>query len=318
MSDTILFPWGDGRRYYSTNAFMKARYGGRVQKLPIDAGFTCPNRDGTCGTGGCTYCLNEAFNPSYCTPAKSISEQLREGMSFHRHHNRNLKGYIAYFQAFSNTYAPIGRLRALHEEALSVPGIVGITLATRPDCLGGDVLDYLQELSQKTHLCVEVGVESCRDETLRRIHRGHDFACSQHAIGQLHARHIECGAHLIFGLPGETPAQWLENLRKVNALPLQHVKFHQLQIINGTAMEREHQSHPDDFHHFTLEGYVAFIAEYLSHLRPDIAVERLAGAVPHRYTATTGWHGVKYDAVVKAVEQQLAKNDSFQGKNHSL
>jgi radical SAM protein, TIGR01212 family len=318
MSDSDLFPWGDGRRYHSYNAFMKARYGGRVQKLPVNAGFTCPNRDGTRGVGGCSYCLNKAFNPSYCTPTKSISEQLREGMSFHLHHNRNIKGYIAYFQAFSNTYAPVEHLRALHEEALNVPNIVGITIATRPDCLGDDVLDYLEELSGKTRLCVEVGVESCRDETLRRIHRGHDFACSQHALWQLHARNIECGAHLIFGLPGESPDQWLEDVRKVNALPMQHIKFHQLQIIKGTAMEQEYLSHPEDFHHFTFEGYVTFLAEHLSHLNPAFAVERLASAVPPRYTATPGWHGIKYDAVVRAVEKHLAESDSHQGKLFSI
>lgn len=318
MSDNGHFQWGDGRRYYSYNAFVKARYDGRVQKLPVDAGFTCPNRDGTRGAGGCSYCLNEAFNPPYCSPAKSIAEQLREGMSFHLHHNRNIKGYIAYFQAFSNTYAPVEHLRALHGEALNVPDIVGITIATRPDCLGSDILDYLQELSEQTHLCVEVGVESCRDETLRRIHRGHDFACSQHAIGQLHARGIECGVHLIFGLPGENPGQWLEDVHKVNALPMQHIKFHQLQIIKGTVMEREYLEHPIDFHHFTLKEYAAFVTDYLSELRPDIAVERFASAVPPRYTATSGWHGVKYDAVVKAVEQRLDKNGSYQGKNYSL
>lgn len=313
MDDNLPYTWGDYRRYYSYTHYLRKHFGGRLLKIPVDAGFTCPNRDGTVGTGGCTYCLNEAFNPSYCTPVKSITEQLEEGKAFYRRRNRKIAGYLAYFQAFSNTHAPVEQLKALYEEALRVPDIQGIVIATRPDCLGKDVLDYLQALSEKTSLCVELGIESCRDETLRHIHRGHDFQCTQEAFEQLHTRGIECGGHLIFGLPGENPDIWLEDIRLINDLPLQMLKFHQLQIIRGTEMEREYQAHPDNFYPLPFDTYIDFITTYIERLRPDIAIERLAGAVPTHYPATEGWHGIRYDAVVNAVEQRLQERDTRQG-----
>lgn len=318
MADNRRYPWGDDRRYYSYTLFLRKRFGGRLLKLPIDAGFTCPNRDGTVGTGGCTYCLNAAFNPSYCERAKSVTEQMEEGKAFYQRRNRKIEGYLAYFQAYSNTYAPVQRLQDLHEEALRVSGIQGIVVATRPDCLGEEVLDYLQALSEKTYLCVEIGIESCRDETLQRIRRGHDFRCTQQAIEQLHARGIECGGHLIFGLPDESPETWLEDIQLINALPLQMLKFHQLQIIRGTEMEREHLAHPEAFHPLSFETYIEFITEYIERLRLDIAIERLAGAVPAHYPATAGWQGIRYDAVVKAVEQRLQERDTHQGNAYKL
>ena len=317
MDGILQYPWGDDRRYHSYTHFLRQRFGGRLLKIPVDAGFSCPNRDSTLGTGGCTYCLNAAFNPSYCGRNKSITEQLEEGKSFYWRRNRKIAGYLAYFQAFSNTYAPVRQLQNLYEEALRVHDIQGIVIATRPDCLGEEVLDYLQALSEKTCLCVEIGIESCRDETLRHIRRGHDFHCTQEAFRQLHARGIECGGHLIFGLPGENPDIWLEDIRLINSLPLQMLKFHQLQIIRGTEMEREHQSHPGAFYPLPFDTYIDFITTYISRLRPDIAIERLAGAVPSQYPATAGWQGIRYDAVVKAVEQRLAETDSHQGKHFS-
>jgi len=318
MDDTTRYPWNDARRYYSYTHFLRGKFGGRLLKIPVDAGFTCPNRDGTVGTGGCTYCLNAAFNPSYCDRSQSITEQLEAGKRFYQRRNRKIAGYLAYFQAYSNTHAPVARLQTLYDEALRVPDIQGIVVATRPDCLGEEVLDYLQSLSERTYLCVEIGIESCRDETLQHIHRGHSFQCTQRAFEQLHARGIECGGHLIFGLPGENPDIWLEDIPLVNALPLQMLKFHQLQIIRGTAMEHEYQMHPESFYPLPFSTYIDFITQYLERLRPDIAIERLAGAVPAHYPATSGWQGIRYDAVVKAIEQRLAETDSHQGKHFSL
>ncbi len=206
------FPWGDERRFHSYNLFLKRQFGGRLQKLTIDAGFTCPNRDGTCGIGGCTYCLNAAFNPNYCSPSKNVSEQLTEGMRFLRHRSRNIRGYLAYFQAFSNTHAPVERLEKLYREALSVPDIQGVIIATRPDCLREPVLVLLQKLSKQTHVSLEIGMESCQDKTLARINRGHDLACTIDAIERAHQHGLSVGTHLIFGLPGERPEQWLEEL----------------------------------------------------------------------------------------------------------
>lgn len=314
MASAQQYPWGDERRFHSYNLFLRQQFGGRLQKLTIDAGFTCPNRDGRCGTGGCTYCLNAAFNPNYCTPAKSIATQLTEGMEFHRHRSRNLHGYLAYFQAFSNTYAPLEKLRALYEEALTVPGVQGLIIATRPDCLGDDVLDYLQELSARTYVSVEIGIESFRDETLGRIHRGHNSVCAIEAVERTHARGIPVGTHLIFGLPGETPEHWMEDLAIVNRLPVHDIKFHQLQILKGTQMERDFTAHPTDFHRFTFEEYLEFIVTYLEHLRPGIVIERFASEVPPRLLAVPGWKNIRYDAVLRCIEEALEHRNTWQGK----
>lgn len=310
----MLFPWGDARRFHSYNIFLKQQFGGRMQKLTLDAGFTCPNRDGKCGTGGCSFCLNDAFNPSYCHPAKSITEQLTEGMAFHQHRSRNLRGYLAYFQAFSNTYAPIEKLHALYEEALSVPGIQGLIIATRPDCIDEPLLDYLQELSERTYVALEIGIESCHDETLQRINRGHDFACAVQAIEQTHAHQIPVGTHLIFGLPGEQPEQWLEDIALVNNLPIHSLKFHQLQIIKGTRMEAEYKENPNDFPPMPFDFYTDFLVQYLERLRADIVIERFASEVPARYLTFSNWKHLRYDVLLQTLEEKLEAADTWQGK----
>lgn len=308
------FPWGDSRRFHSHSRFMQVQFGGRMQRVAIDAGFTCPNRDGTLGSGGCTYCLNAAFNPSYCSPKKSITQQIDDGILFHRNRRREPHGYLAYFQAFSNTYAPVSILKELFEEAILHPDIQGLVIATRPDCLYEEILDYLEELQQRTYVAIEIGVESCRDETLRSIRRGHDFDCVRRAFAGCHAHHLSAGAHLIFGLPGETPADWLADENIINALPIQHIKFHQLQIFKGTPMEHEYLKQPADFHIFTLEDYVGFIADFLEKLNPTIVIDRLASEVPPRYLAVSHWHNIRYDEIVKRVETELERRDSWQGK----
>lgn len=308
------YPWGDSRRFHSHSRFMQLRFGGRMQRVAIDAGFTCPNRDGTLGTGGCTYCLNAAFNPSYCAPQKSIFQQIDDGILFHRNRRREPHGYIAYFQAFSNTYAPIEVLKENFEEALRHPSIQGLIIATRPDCLNEEILDYLGNLQKRTYVAIEIGIESCRDETLRRIRRGHDFDCVRRALAGCRKYQLTAGAHLIFGLPGETPDDWLADLDTINTLPIQHIKFHQLQIFKGTPMEREYLEKPADFHVFTLEEYVEFIADFMERLNPDFMIDRLAGEVPPRYLAVSHWHNIRYDDIVKRVEAELERRDSWQGK----
>ena len=308
------FPWGDTRRFNSGSRFMRQHFGGRMQRLAIDAGFTCPNRDGTRGTGGCTYCLNTAFNPSYCTPQKSITQQIEDGILFHQKRRGTPYGYLAYFQAFSNTYAPIELLKSKYEEALQHTAIQGIIIATRPDCLYEAVLDYLEELQQRTFVSLEIGMESCRDATLRRIRRGHNLTCAVEAIERCASHHLPVGTHLIFGLPGETPEHWIDDIALLNALPLHHIKFHQLQIFKNTLIEKEFQEHPEAFHRFTPEQYVHFMADYLERLRPDIIVDRLAGEVPPKYLAVTNWHHLKYEDIVKQVENELERRNSWQGK----
>ncbi len=314
----MVYPWGDTRRFNAASRFMREHFGGRMQRLALDAGFTCPNRDGTSGLNGCTYCLNPAFNPAYCTPKKSITQQLDDGILFHGRRRGSTHGYLAYFQAFSNTYAPLDSLKSRYEEALSHPWVRGLIIATRPDCIGEEVLDYLEELQQRTFISVEIGIESCRDNTLRRIRRGHDYACAAHAIKRCHAHHIPVGTHLIFGLPGESPDNWLEDVALINSLPLHSIKFHQLQILKGTPMEHEYRECPQSFHLFDPESYIDFIASYLERLRSDIIIDRLAGEVPPQYLAFSLWHHLRYEDIVKRVEEALEARGTWQGIDYSL
>lgn len=310
----MTYPWGDDRRFNSYKNFLQKKFGTRVQKLTLDAGFTCPNRDGSVGTGGCSYCLNAAFNPSYCSPQKSVRQQLDEGMEFHRNRYRRADAYLAYFQAFSNTYAPLAQLREIYRPALENPLVKGIVVGTRPDCIDAEKLDFFAELQEHTFVSIEYGVEACSDETLRRINRGHDFATAQRAIEETAKRGIHCTGHFIYGLPGETPEQWLNDLKTINTLPINGIKFHQLQIINGTAMQREFAEKPTDFHIFTQDSYIDFIVQVTERLNPNFVIERFAGEVPPRYLFVNHWGLTRYDVVLQKIEQKLAENDTWQGK----
>lgn len=310
----MIYPWGDERRFNSYKRFLQEKFGTRVQKLTLDAGFTCPNRDGSVGVGGCSYCLNDAFNPSYCTPKKSVQQQLDEGMEFHRNRYRRADAYLAYFQAFSNTYAPLEQLKEIYRPAIENPQVEGIVVGTRPDCIDEAKLDFFAELQQKLFVSVEYGVEACNDTTLRRINRGHDFATARRAIEQTAQRGIHCAAHFIYGLPGETPEQWLTEVDVINQLPINGIKFHQLQIINGTAMQREFVEKPSDFHTFTQETYVDFIVSITEKLNPNFVIERFAGEVPPRYLFVNHWGLTRYDVVLQKIEKRMAELDTWQGK----
>lgn len=310
----MIYPWGDERRFNSYKRFLQEKFGTRVQKLTLDAGFTCPNRDGSVGVGGCSYCLNDAFNPSYCTPRKSVQQQLEEGMEFHRNRYRRADAYLAYFQAFSNTYAPLEQLKEIYRPAIENPQVKGIVVGTRPDCIDESKLDFFAELQQKIFVSVEYGVEACNDITLRRINRGHDFAAAQRSIEQTAKRGIHCAAHFIYGLPGETPDQWLKEVDIVNHLPINGIKFHQLQIINGTAMQREFVKKPSDFHTFTQDTYINFIVSVTERLNPNFVVERFAGEVPPRYLFVNHWGLTRYDIVLQKIENRMAELDTWQGK----
>lgn len=310
----MIYPWGDERRFNSYKRFLQEKFGTRVQKLTLDAGFTCPNRDGSVGIGGCSYCLNDAFNPSYCTPKKSVQQQLDEGMEFHRNRYRRADAYLAYFQAFSNTYAPLEQLKEIYRPAIENPQVKGIVVGTRPDCIDEAKLDFFAELQQKLFVSVEYGVEACNDTTLRRINRGHDFATARRAIEQTAQRGIHCAAHFIYGLPGETPEQWLTEVDVINQLPINGIKFHQLQIINGTAMQREFVEKPSDFHTFTQETYVDFIVSITEKLNPNFVIERFAGEVPPRYLFVNHWGLTRYDVVLQKIEKRMAELDTWQGK----
>ena len=309
----MIYPWGDERRFNSYAAYFRRVFGHRMQKVTINAGFSCPNRDGKISTGGCTFCDNAAFTPSYCDSAKSITQQIDEGIEFHRKRYRTAQQYLAYFQSFSNTYAPLERLRECYDEALAHPDIAGIVVGTRPDCVDEQKLDYFAELSRKKYVTIEYGVESCYDETLRRINRGHDFATAERAIQMTAERGIHCGAHFILGLPGESDEMLIEQVERINALPLTTVKFHQLQLFRGTALAREWDEHPERFRFWTIEEYLDLFVEILRRLRPDIVVERFAGEAPPRYHHTEGWGLVRNEQLLAMLDKRLELRGVHQG-----
>lgn len=310
--DSSYFP--EGKRYNSAAGHFRKVYGERLQKVVIDAGFSCPNRDGFLSRGGCTYCDNAAFHPAYSTPGKSISEQIDEGIEFHRVRYRNANRFLAYFQSFSNTYAPVERLRDVYGQALAHPLVAGIVVGTRPDCVDSEKLDLLEELARDRIVIVEYGIESCRDVTLRRINRGHDFACARKAVEMTAERGLPVGAHFILGLPGETAASMLEDCSAINSLPLGSVKFHQLQIVRGTEMEREFARCPEDFVDFSLDSYIGFFVEMLRRLRPGLCIERIAGEVPPRFVTRTPWGLVRNAGLQNMLERRLEELDAWQGQ----
>ena len=269
----------------------------RVQKITIDAGFTCPNRDGRLGTGGCIYCNNASFNPSYCHRNLSVTKQLEEGKAFFHKKYPDMK-YLAYFQAFTNTYASLSHLKELYEEALSVEGVVGLVIGTRPDCVTEGLLDYLVEikgtldsppstLDSPPLIMVEYGVESANDETLRRINRGHDFACSRRAIEMTASRGLITGAHIILGLPGEDEQESLRQAPIISSLPIDILKIHQLQVIRGTRLAEIYQQEP--FRLYTVDEYISLVARYIRLLRPDIVLERFVSQSPEELLIAPKW-----------------------------
>ena len=304
----------DGKRYNSFVGYFKRKYGERLQKIVLDAGFTCPNRDGKVGRGGCTYCDNAAFHPSYSTAGKSLHQQMDEGIEFHKVRYRTTEHYLAYFQSFSNTYAPLERLKALYEEALSHPDVVGIVIGTRPDCVDEEKLDYIAELAKKHVVIVEYGIESCYDRTLGRINRGHDFETARKAVEMTAQRGIDVGAHFILGLPGETKQMMLDSCALINALPIRSVKFHQLQIVKGTRMEKEYAECPEDFERFSLDEYLDFFTDMLERLRPDLFIERFVGEVPPRFVNETPWGLIRNVELLRLLEKRLEERDTWQGR----
>lgn len=308
------YPWGEERRFNAYSNYFRNRYGTRVQKVSIDAGYSCPNRDGSKGTGGCTYCNNDAFNPSYCMPDKPVSVQIAEGIEFHKWRYTEAVSYLAYFQAYSNTYSSLAKMKLLYEEALAYPGVIGLIIGTRPDCVDDEKLDYLGELSKRYYIAVEYGVESCYDKTLKRINRGHSFEEAADAISKTASLGIITGGHFIFGLPGETRSEMLDQVDIISQLPLNTIKFHQLQIFKGTAMEKEYADKPSEFELFTLQDYLDFFVVFLERLNPAIVVERFTGEAPPRFVVNEGWGRIRTDQVVNMIEKKLEENNTWQGR----
>lgn len=284
----------------------------KVQKISLNAGFTCPNRDGRVGTGGCTYCNNQTFNPEYCCTSKPITQQLEEGKVFFSCKYPEMK-YLAYFQAYTNTYDSIDNLKDKYEEALSVEGIVGIVIGTRPDCMPEELLDYLSELNKRTFLIVEYGVESVYDATLKRINRGHFHSQTVDAIKKTAERGIRVGVHLILGLPGETKEQILEEANDISSLPITTLKLHQLQLIKGTKMAEEYLADSSDFHLFTADEYIDLVIDFVERTRKDVVLERFVSQSPASLLAIPGW-GLKNYEFVDKVRKRMEERNAYQGR----
>ena len=330
------YSFPNDKRYNSFVGYFKQKYGERLQKIVLDAGFTCPNRDGKVGRGGCTYCDNAAFHPAYSTAGKSLHQQMDEGIEFHKVRYRTTEHYLAYFQSFSNTYAPLERLRELYVEALQHPAVVGIVIGTRPDCVDEEKLDFLADLAggkamqgwtrtlegpdgqgRERHapvVIVEYGIESCYDVTLNRINRGHDFETARRAVMMTAERGLDMGAHFILGLPGESRRMMLESCQMINELPIRSAKFHQLQIVKGTRMEKEFAVHPEDFVQFTLDEYIDFFIDMLERLRPDLYIERFAGEVPPRFVNSTPWGLIRNVELLRLLDNRLRERNTWQGR----
>lgn len=297
--------------YNDYGTWIRSMFPFRVQKISVDAGFTCPNRDGTLGRGGCVFCDNRTFNPSYCNPRHSIRQQIEEGKSFFAKKYPAMK-YIAYFQAYSNTYSrSIEHLKRLYEEALSTEDVVGLSIATRPDCVDETVLNYLADLARQTFLTVEYGIESANDDTLNRIKRGHNFDCARKAISMTAERGITTGGHVIIGLPGEDCHESLRQAPIISSLKLNILKLHQMQIIKGTRLACIYAEKP--FPTYSVSEYIKLIAQYIQQLRNDLVLERFVSQSPQDALIAPKW-GIKNHEFTDRLVNYMKANGMRQGQ----
>ena len=290
-------------KYVEFGPWLQSELGCKVQKISVNAGMTCPNRDGTLGTGGCTFCNNQTFNPAYCRTEKTVSQQLEEGKRFFARKYPEMK-YLAYFQAYTNTYAALDRLKELYEEALCVPDVVGLVIGTRPDCMPDELLSYLEELNRRTFLIVEYGVESANEETLVRINRGHTFRQSCEAIRRTAERGLRVGAHIILGFPWESEEELMRQAEEIGRLPLTTLKLHQLQIIRGTQLAREYEASPWAVP--TAEEYIDLVLRYISRLPSRLVLERFVSQSPPEMVIAPQW-GLKNHEFANLLRNRMAK-----------
>lgn len=297
---------------YRTYAdFLAPYFAGKVQKVSVDAGFSCPNRDGTLGREGCAFCNNSTFSPGYCGAAPSVTEQLRRGMAFFARKYPAMR-YLAYFQSYTNTYGPLDEVLARYEEALAVEGVVGVVIGTRPDCVSDALLDALATLHRRRFVTVEYGIESTLDTTLLAVGRGHSYACAADAVLRTAARGIPVGAHLIMGLPGETRAQQLVHIARLSALPLDLLKLHQLQIVRGSRYAREYRDHPERFALYTPTGYVTLVCDALERMRPTLCLDRFTAQAPDSLLIAPRW-GMKNYEFAALVQREMQRRGTWQG-----
>lgn len=295
---------------------MRQHFGGRIQKLAIDAGLSCPNRDGRVGYKGCTFCLNEAFSPSYCRECNSLYEQINRAIQFHLSRNRKAEHYIAYLQSGSNTYADSDTLYKLYNEVLSHPNISGLIIGTRPDCITSEILDILEGLSRNRYIAIEYGIESVYDTTLSHVNRGHNLQSAIDAVAQTKDRGIDVGGHFILGLPNESREDIIAGIDKINSLGLDFIKFHQLQIYRATAMAEEYADHPERFlfaNHFNTEDYITLLCDIIRHLSPTIAIERLSSLAPRHLLLHSPLQGIRPDQLRSSVIATMHNLNATQG-----
>ncbi|OFX79142.1 MAG: TIGR01212 family radical SAM protein [Bacteroidetes bacterium GWE2_29_8] len=314
--DKNRYFWETNRPFNSYSEYCKKKYGTRLQKVSIDAGFTCPNRDGSKGFNGCIYCNNKAFNPSYCDANIDIKTQIDEGITFHKVRYRKAEKYIAYFQTYSNTYSSLENLKHLYNQALQHPMISGITIATRPDCINTEILNVLKEIEQQNYIVnLEIGIEACDNKTLKEINRGHTFEDTIKALYIIKDFEIPVCAHLIFGLPYQTKESMMQQAEIISKLPINSIKFHQLQIIKDTFLAKDYIENPCKYHLFELDEYIQFIIEFLEKLNPNIVIERLTGEVPPRFFAIPNkWGLLRNYQLINIIEKEMLLKNSFQGK----
>jgi len=278
--------------------FLQTIFPYKVQKISINAGFTCPNRDGSKGWGGCTYCNNQTFSPQYAESNKSVGQQLEEGIRFFSRKYPQMK-YIAYFQSYTNTYDSVDKLLAKYNEALNYPDVVGLILATRPDCMPDELLDELEKIAQNRFLLIEYGIESTCNETLKLINRGHTYEDAVDAINRTAAREIYTGVHLILGLPGESREMIISHADRISSLPISTVKLHQLQLIRNTQLARQVEEHPEIFHNYTVDEYIDLCIDFMNRLNPDFIIDRFVSQSPDNLLIAPTWGLKNYEFMEK-------------------
>ncbi|MFP5470244.1 MAG: TIGR01212 family radical SAM protein [Bacteroidia bacterium] len=305
------------RPYNSYSLFIKNKFGERVQKISLNTGFTCPNRDGTKGVGGCTYCNNNTFSPGYCKPSKSITQQLNEGMVFFSRRNKTQK-YLAYFQAYTNTYADIELVKSFYTEAISHPKVIGLVIGTRPDCINEELIKFLSDLATKHYIALEFGVESTINRTLNLINRCHTFEETIAAYELTKNKGLHLGAHIMMGLPGESREEMLQHAVELSKLPINTLKIHQLQIVKHTMMAHQLKTEPHLFNFFNLNDYIEFICDFVALLRPDIIIERFISETPPHLLIAPKWNGLKNFEIVAKIEKRMREKNVWQGKLFNL
>jgi len=304
-----------GKRYLDYTSFIRLHFGERVQKISLDIGFSCPNRDGSKGYGGCTYCNNNTFNPDYCEPKKSIKNQLEEGILRFSSKYKTQK-YLAYFQAYTNTYSNFESLKKMYDEALSVSNVIGLVIGTRPDCISDEVIEYLSFLSKKHFISLEFGVESTLNSTLKKVNRCHTYEDTKATFNKCKNKGFHLGAHLIIGLPGETKSDLLNHAIAISKLPIDTLKIHHLQIVKKSIMASDYKKNPSEFNLFTPESYIDFIAEFIPLLRPNLVIERFISQAPFDLLIAPQWNGLKNFEMVAKIDKKLAIENIWQGKNY--